>query len=458
VRELFALADAIATVFGGSVAIEDLQQNVIAYSTLPGQVIDGVRTEGILSRRVPAARATSHQYREVLDSDGVVRFPLWADELPRTAVAIRAGAMPLGTIWAIEDGTSFTVARERALLDAVGPAALHLLRAGDPGELYRRRRSEALEALLEGRTTDADAAHRVKLALGGEFTLTAFTTTGSGPDPTTLRQVGTAVTRHYSAYRPGSAVASHGGAVYVLLPDTSPESAVLLARSLLATMRRQLGLRVRAAVSSPGDAPTDTVELRREVDEVLRCSGADPDGVEVATVRDVQAQILLAHVSDVLRRNPRIGHHGVAAMVENDRTRQSRFAETVLAWLDDFGNVPAAARRLKVHENTVRYRLARATTLFDLELGNPDERLSIWLQLRSALATPADPADPRTPPTSRAAALPATPRATDGAGGGRTGCSPAAGPSPAVAVMFADGRAFTGVRSLPDEVRTTRRE
>ena len=42
-EELFALANAIAGVTGGSVAIEDLEQRVLAYSSVPGQHLDGLR-------------------------------------------------------------------------------------------------------------------------------------------------------------------------------------------------------------------------------------------------------------------------------------------------------------------------------------------------------------------------------------------------------------------------------
>ncbi|MER7164168.1 PucR family transcriptional regulator, partial [Streptomyces lydicus] len=91
-EELFALANAVAAVIGGSVAIEDLDHRVLAYSSLPGQRIDELRRRGILERRVPDDPEQLRQYREVLGARGVVRPPVLApDELPRAAAAIRAG-------------------------------------------------------------------------------------------------------------------------------------------------------------------------------------------------------------------------------------------------------------------------------------------------------------------------------------------------------------------------------
>ena len=39
-----------------------------------------------------------------------------------------------------------------------------------------------------------------------------------------------------------------------------------------------------------------------------------------------------------------------------------------------------------VHSNTLQYRLRRIGELFDVSLGEPDDRLSAWMQLRLAAA------------------------------------------------------------------------
>ncbi|MFG2826233.1 hypothetical protein ACGFWI_01925 [Streptomyces sp. NPDC048434] len=70
-EELFALANAVAAVIGGSVAIEDLDHRVLAYSSVPGQRIDELRRRGILDRRVPDEPEQRRQYREVLGAPGV---------------------------------------------------------------------------------------------------------------------------------------------------------------------------------------------------------------------------------------------------------------------------------------------------------------------------------------------------------------------------------------------------
>jgi len=51
--ELYTLANSLASFIGGSVAIEDMDRRVLAYSSLPDQRIDALREQGILGRHVP---------------------------------------------------------------------------------------------------------------------------------------------------------------------------------------------------------------------------------------------------------------------------------------------------------------------------------------------------------------------------------------------------------------------
>ncbi|MGW0778192.1 PucR family transcriptional regulator [Streptomyces sp. NPDC002835] len=117
---------------------------------------------------------------------------------------------------------------------------------------------------------------------------------------------------------------------------------------------------------------------------MLRVKTGAPQSPQVAALTDVHAQVLLAHLSDALDRRPRLRHPGVQAMLEHDRTRHTRYAESVAAWLDAVGNVGEAAQRLSVHPNTLKYRLRRTRKIFGLDLDAPDDRLSCWLQLRIA--------------------------------------------------------------------------
>ena len=59
-----------------------------------------------------------------------------------------------------------------------------------------------------------------------------------------------------------------------------------------------------------------------------------------------------------------------------------RLAETLLAWLESADNAGAAASRLHVHPQTVRYRLRQLTELFGDGLSDPESRFALQLALR----------------------------------------------------------------------------
>ncbi|MEU9446841.1 helix-turn-helix domain-containing protein [Streptomyces sp. NPDC048304] len=392
-EELFALADAIAAVTGGSVAIEDLDARVLAYSTLPGQRIDELRRQGILGRRVPdqpgpQAERQLRQYRQVLAAPGVVRLAGLAEgELQRAAVAIRAGSLPLGTIWAIEDHAPrderLDAACERALLDGARTAALHMLRRRSAAALEQHAREQALRAGLDGTAPAHDTAYRLGLTAGTPLTLIGFAPVGGTAESgAALTRLVAELGRHWGAVRPSAAVATGPRAVYALLSEEDPDAARRLAAQALAAVARPRTQPARAAVSRPAADITELPALRSEVDDVLRVTTSEPEAPQVATLTDVHARVLLTHVADELVRRPRLRHPGVEAMLEHDRTRNTHYAASVLAWLDAVGNVGEAAQQLTVHQNTLKYRLRRARELFGLDLEHPDDRLSCWLQLR----------------------------------------------------------------------------
>jgi hypothetical protein len=59
-----------------------------------------------------------------------------------------------------------------------------------------------------------------------------------------------------------------------------------------------------------------------------------------------------------------------------------RLAQTLLAWLESADDANAAARRLHVHPQTIRYRLRQVGELFGDALTDPDDRFRLLLALR----------------------------------------------------------------------------
>ncbi|MFJ6635264.1 PucR family transcriptional regulator [Streptomyces sp. NPDC091376] len=394
--ELFELADALAVVVGGSVAIEDLDQNVIAYSKLTGVRIDAVRERGILQRRVPDMPEQRRQYRQVLAAAGPVRFPAMAEELPRAAVAIRAGTLPLGTLWAIEPEQGLTAKAGEALVEAARLAAPHLLQALNLPEAERRMRRDTLRAVLNNAGPPPDeAAEALGLRPGTRFCLAVFAPGGGqtgaagngrrgAADAALLTHAESVLTRHCAAHRADATVAATAGAVYVLLSAAAPGVGRRFAEGALVALRRAAGEDVRAAVTRPYDDLGRAAALRREADAILRATAGRGRKDPVATTADVRHRILLDRLGDELERDPWLRLSEIDELLEHDRTGGTDYAATAVAWLDALGDIATAAARLKVHPNTLRHRLRRIRELFRVDLDDPDVRLAAWLELRRA--------------------------------------------------------------------------
>ncbi len=388
--ELFSIANAVAAVVGGSVAIEDLAQHVVAYSNLPGQRIDPLRRQGILDRRVPTTPADRDLYRQVLSAKGTVRFPTCGEELARVAVAIRAGTLALGTLWAIEGDAGNCPEIERTVIDGARLAALHMMRARSAADLDQSQRGDILRSLLEGGGTPAAAWSRLGFATGDRATLVAVTPKWSAEHDAAplVPHLASKVNRVCAAFQPDAVVSVSTRAVYVLVArggagQVARGDAGQAARRLASRFTTEADAgRVDIAISSEVVGPTDLNALRNEVDQILRVTARERTGPRIATMAEVQSQVLLLQVSDALQQHPELGQPAVRRLLEMDQRIGTSFAASLRAWLDAQGDVRTAAKRLRVHPNTLRYRLRRIREIAPVDLDDPDERFALWLQLR----------------------------------------------------------------------------
>lgn len=387
--ELFAVANAVAGAVGGSVAIEDLGRHVLAYSTVPDQRIDELRRQGILDRRVPPGPDDPDQYRQVLTAEGVVHFPGSGDELPRMAVAVRAGSVTIGTLWAIEGDDPPDVVCERRALEGARLAALALLRRQSLEELERSQRSDLLRGLLYGRVTPTTAWSRLGLPAGHRSVLLGAAAAWSRQSASLLAEIDRSARRSCLTVSLATMVATNDRVVYVLLAGEDPDKVALAFAEHLLSLLDGSGLHdVHLAISEAAVGPADLPVRRSEVDQILQIAATAPGTPRVARFDDVRCQSLLVHLRQHLRDHPELAHPAVARLLEMDAEKGSELAASVLAWIEAHGDIRSAAEAIAVHPNTVRYRVRRARLLTGLRLDDPDERLVVWLQLRESASGP----------------------------------------------------------------------
>jgi hypothetical protein len=381
--ELFTLANSLASIIGGSVAIEDMDRRVLAYSSLPDQRIDALREQGILGRHVPDMERNLAQYRSVLAGQGVTRFPEVSDEFARAAIAVKAGAKPLGTIWAIEKIGGITAEGERLLLEGARLAALHILGHQIHNKLELQVREATLRSALDASLSAKEIAYRLALPAGTVLSLVGFAATPNSNGTTPLiTHLGHEISQYLAVFRPDAAITTTPRTVYVLLPGGDSESVMRLVNGALAAIHIAFKDQICAAIAHTSTQPADLPSMRREIDDILRVTTINSDLPTVAKLDDVHARVLLAHVADELMREPVLRHPGIEAMLAYDLENKTNYADSVTAWLDAVGDIALAAESLFIHANTLRYRLRRVKDLFNITLDNPDDRLAVWMQLR----------------------------------------------------------------------------
>ena len=386
--DLFALANAIAGLLDGAITIEDRRGRVLAYSNLPGQRIDPPRQQSILGRQVPDTPAVRDTYKRLWASDDVIRVDEieGMEMLPRIAAPITVGTQKLGSIWAVEGDTALGKEAEHALTEAARVAALHMIHARASRDIERSVKGDLLRSLLEGRGDPDSMANQLGVPWRTPLIVCAFQISDTDDVEELHRERLVDLVAMYSeAFRLQAATAAIGKTVYCLLPvkeHTTDTRLREIAHEIQMHAANTLGLDIHAALSSVVTDVRDVVAGSREVAKILRVLGSEKHDLPLATIDDVRSGVTLLTLKDLAREYPDLTKGAVARIAEFDAERNTTYLETLEAYLEYFGDVPAAADAISVHPNTFRYRLRRLAELFDVDLTDPDDRLVIELQLR----------------------------------------------------------------------------
>jgi DNA-binding PucR family transcriptional regulator len=149
----------------------------------------------------------------------------------------------------------------------------------------------------------------------------------------------------------------------------------------VAALRRELGLDVRAVTAAPLTGLAGAAAVRTEVDRVFDSAQRHPAAIgQVTSLDEARTTVLLDEIVSHVASQPRLVDPRVRELCAHD----PMLADTLRAYLDEFGDVAATARRLHVHPNTVRYRIRRIEKLLTISLSEADERLVLALSLRAA--------------------------------------------------------------------------
>ncbi|MGW4633798.1 PucR family transcriptional regulator [Nocardia sp. NPDC004415] len=309
--------------------------------------------------------------REVGRADAVEGF---APELRQTAFRIGTGvsiarfAELSMTLPSVTAATIGQVAQQVMLFQNSVMAALRegYAEAAEGGEQTRRRR-RLLELLLEP-AADPQSVRAAAAAADWPLPRTVAAVAVDEPTRDPFRRADLTLPDTWVS---GLHLAQQ---CFVVADPDDPENRAALHSSL----HGRIG--VVGPTTGP-DGVADSLDWARRTLDMVRSGHLRAEGPVRAL--DHVPDLLIARNDDLVA--------GLAAELlaplAGEGSEPYRLAETLLACLECRFNAPAAAQRLGVHAQTVRYRVRRLNELFGETMRRPDRQLDLQLALRHWLMT-----------------------------------------------------------------------
>ncbi|WDH79011.1 helix-turn-helix domain-containing protein [Microbacterium esteraromaticum] len=400
IDDLAGLASVIANMTGASITIEDPQSRVLAHANRDGS-IDEIRKETILTGAIPEWRIAQLEESGFLPAvraaTDVVERCASDGEPARSVLPLRSGGELLGTIWAAYgDGVDPASVRE-VLREAAGAARPVMLRTLRRSPFEKRVRREALMSILTGARNLAPLAAMLALPFRSHYVAVAI----AGVQP----QHEPAVRFHLRAAFADAALAPvpwqtmpDVRCMAVLVQTSSPltpeEVRDRIARILnraedgeygwLFSVGRVVG-RLDQVKDSWDEAAYALQAAKVAETESRRCVAsrvATPlarRGSRGMIATELESEILGLRVADTLGDALPEILRPAKVLVAHDQARQGQLFETLRIYFMTVGNSAEASRRLHVHANSLRNRLARIEELTGLSpFSRADRR---WLEL-----------------------------------------------------------------------------
>lgn len=371
--DLFRLADAAAAVVDAPVTIEDANSRVLAYSARQDRT-DPARVSTIMGRRVPddvLARFRSRGvFRELSRGRTTIFVPQQQDgTLPRLIVPIRMGGELLGSMWAVVAGP-VPDERAAAFADTAPVVALHLLRRRAREDADRRRSAELVRTILEGTGSVRLAAAELDLPDEPHRVVAMAIRT---PDPLGAEGMRLALWERITAgVGRRLAVTELRDVLYAVVPDRSGWPALRHALS---------GEKEPLVAAGPPVALTELARSRSLAEEMLNLlrtgliDGPVISHEEAWTVLVLHRSATAALIAGATEFGP------LAVLRAQDDQAGTAYVDTLYEWLRHPGDPRAASKALRIHPNTLRYRMAKLGELADVDLDDPDTRLALLVQL-----------------------------------------------------------------------------
>jgi hypothetical protein len=395
--ELQMLADSLAATVGRSIAIDDRDFQLLAYSS-HRQALDSVRMASILHRQAPQAVKEWLAELHISRAQGPTRVPanpsLEMDA--RVCIPVRSQHRLLGYIWIIDADGSIDADMLDQLASGSTAAADILLRSEQSRDAALSRQRELEGELLSPTPAIRDRAAQALLDEQIVTRMRAIAVLVVGSDPPEL-------------------IATHERSAVSLAEALARVRRTLPPRQALTFVKDEHGVAIACSEPSalpPGGLPALAEHLRIEAANALQLDlahvligvSADHSSLCDAHVGWSEANAALTCAAAVQEFNPvafwtKLGTYRALLRIppnelplEDLHEALPRFLEaaapdlvrTLDVYLDLAGDAQATVQELHVHRASLYYRLKRIEELIGASLRNGEVRLAFGLGLKLA--------------------------------------------------------------------------
>ncbi|TPV50135.1 PucR family transcriptional regulator [Pseudarthrobacter phenanthrenivorans] len=391
-EDLFAIAQTTARLTSSHVVIEDAANKVLAYSTVSND-IDELRKASILARRGPRKYELLLKdlgaYRELHQTRLPVRVPARPQDglRERVAITLFAGDRIMGYIWLQETGAGFGPDVDHVLKGSAARTAAELIRYRNQQSVHMRE--DRVARILSGTAEAAASAHSEKISADrpAALILIGMSDAEAQADDAALKhgELANLAAIHAAAYKASAVVGQFKGDTAVIVPglksSTWEPGLKGLAESIVRDAGKHLGISPFAAVGPVAPDLLSLHSITRITEALLGCVGR-ASRTSVATVDDFEGEIL---VREAVRNfsSSTFRHRSLSALLQQD----AELAETLRVYFDASMDVAECAKQMKLHKNTVYYRISKASRVTGLDFGNPRDSLVALLHTQEWTGT-----------------------------------------------------------------------
>ncbi len=401
------IARTLSDLLDCAVSIEDASFHLLAHAG--GSANDPHRKETIAHHGTPPRVVYDPQVQSALREVESRRHPLKVRAFPhvgmnkeRIIAPILAANQVLGYISVIDAPPAQEDLATMAVEQAALVVAMALTKEREVAEVEARVRGEFLDDLVQGTYGDEQAVQRrarhlayplqglhvyMRVDIDDFRSLLRSRQVTEDAIQALKREYFRRVSGVVRSNHPRALLGAHSDAIFALLP-LGPGVDPADARRRTGALGHQVqdavngwkpGFTVSVGFSAPVEAPAGVAGAHREVDAVMETLARLRRWGQVISVPELGLTGLLAAVNH--ERLVEFAQRHLGPLIEHDRARGAGLVDTLRAYLDT-GEQQAAARRLKVHPNTLRYRLDRIREIGGIELEDADTRLNLAVALR----------------------------------------------------------------------------